>query len=475
MIHTAKSLLTEAPSVVNIGLDSFRQALSDKNIPAQQLDWKPAAAGDTMLVDLLFQCQLHADEINAANKEAADRIMKGQPVLVAVRPAGEVVPGSKPYHIFHAGPPVAYDDMCGPMQGAVVGAIVYEGWAENFDEAEELIHAGKIVFDCNHHHSAVGPMTGIITPSMPVFVVENSVYGNRAFCTINEGLGEVMRFGANGPNVLKKLKWLEEVLGPVLDETVKRIGGVNLKNIMAQALAMGDEMHQRNTAASLNFYKTICAELTEVINGRDDAETIVSFLVKGNDQFFLNLAMASGKCLTDPARNIPKSTVVTCMSRNGVDFGINVSSLGSQWFTAPVKMPVGMFFPGYSEEDANPDMGDSAITECIGIGGFAMGCSPAVVNFIGAGSVSAALDYSYQMQEITTAPNPNLPMPNLNFLGVATGIDIQKVVETGILPVINTGMAHKKAGIGQVGAGIATPPIEIFQEALKVFVETQLK
>lgn len=401
--------------------------------------------------------------------------MKGQPVVKGVYSAGEKINWLAKYRMLHAGPPVDYPEMCGPMQGAVVGAMIYEGWAKDKEEAEALIAAGKIEFDCNHHHSAVGPMTGIITESMPVFEVVNEAFGNKAYSTINEGIGEVMRFGANGPGVIAKLKWLQNVLAPVLHETIQKIGGVNLKSIMAQALAMGDEMHQRNVAASLMFYKTICGELMEVISGREDARQITEFLVSKNDQFFLNLAMASAKSIMDTARNIPYSTVVTAMSRNGVDFGINVSCLGDKWFTAPVQMPVGLYFPGYTEEDANPDMGDSSITECIGIGGNAMGCSPAVVNFVGAGSVAKAVEYTKKMGEICVAKNFNLPMPNMNFEGVPNGFDICKVVSTGILPVINTGMAHKKAGVGQVGAGIANPPMQIFKEALKDFVETQLK
>lgn len=461
--------------IINIGLSDFCKGIKEEGGTVENCEWTPPCSGDTKLTDLLFQCELHADEIDAANKKAADIIMAGQPVLKAVRPAGEVVPGMGYKTVFHAGPPIDFNEMCGPMQGAVTGAMIYEGWADDEEACLRMIQNGEITFDCNHHHSAVGPMTGIITEHMPVFVVENETYGNRAFCTINEGIGQVMRFGANGPEVLKRLKWIETELAPVLDEAIKKAGGINLKNIIAQALTMGDEMHQRNMAASLLFYKNLCGELTEVIKDNPNAKDIVEFLVKKNDQFFLNLAMPSGKCITDPARNIPMSTVVTCMSRNGVDFGINVSFSGDKWYTAPVKMPVGLYFPGYSEKDVNGDMGDSAITECIGIGGCAMGCSPAVVNFVGAGSVSKAMEYTRSMGKITVAKNYNLPMPNMNFEGVPNGFDIRKIVETGILPVINTGMAHKKAGIGQVGAGIANPPIEIFIEALRYFVSTQIR
>jgi len=472
-------LFNSQPKVINIGLADFTKALQETGTVYRHLKWKPPAKGETELVDLLFRLQLLERDaggltrIDRANNLAVERIMNGQPVLIGVKPAHSVFPEMTRKTIFHAGPPIDWLEMCGPMQGAFIGAIIYEGLAENEQEAIALMERGEIEYSPNHHHGAVGPMTGIISYSMPVFEVINETYGNKAYCTINEGLGEVMRFGANGPAVIARLKWLEQILAPVLDRAIQRAGGVNLKNIIAQALAMGDEMHQRNVAASLLFYRSISGELAREVSGHGQAVEIVEFIAKNNVQFFLNLAMVASKAIMDAARDIPHSTVVTAMSRNGVNFGLNVSGLGSRWFTAPVNTPQGLYFPGFSEADANPDMGDSAITECIGIGGFAMGCAPAVVNFVGAGTVSDAIHYSLDMGEITVTRNPNLPMPNLNFLGAATGIDICRVVETGILPVINTGIAHKKPGIGQVGAGIVKPPLEIFVEALKAFVKQE--
>lgn len=475
----AKNLLSNDIKVVNIGLESFAENIKSTKTDCIHLDWRPPAKGDAKLVDALFKCELFTKEneniIEEANKKVFKIITSSQPVLKGVKRAGDVVPGLGKYVVFHSGPPIIYDEMCGPMQGAIVGAILYEGWTKTLEEAEELVKSGKIKFDSNHHHLAVGPMTGIITESMPVFEVLNETYGNKGYCAINEGIGEVIRFGANGPSVINRLKWLEEELAPVLDKVVEEIGGINLKNIMAQALAMGDEMHQRNVAASLVFHKTICGELAEATKNLENGKDIVEFIGKKNEQFFLNLAMAAGKVMLDAARDVKYSTVVTSMSRNGVMFGINTSDLGYKWFTGPVTMPEGLYFPGYTEEDANPDMGDSTIVECYGIGGFAMGSAPAVVNFVGAGSVDKAMEYTRLMGEITVGKNANLPIPNMNFEGVPTGIDIRKVVETGILPMINTGMAHKKAGVGQVGAGIAKPPLEIFQLALIDFVEKYAK
>ena len=466
--------------VAALGLDAFDRALAETDTPYVRLDWRPPASGNVDLVDILFKLEtrLVNDKgeslIDAANREAFTRITSGRPVLKRLRPAHECIPGMRKTSIHHAGPPVHWDNMCGPMRGAYVGALKYEGLARTDAEAEGLMASGAITYGPNHDNACVGPMTGIISYSMPLWVVENGTFGNTAFCTVNEGIGKVMRFGANGPEVIERLQWIESVFAPALDAALEKSGGIALMHIAAQSLAMGDEMHQRNVAASLNFHKALCADLAAVVAGMPEGPAVVAFLVKGNEQFFLNLAMAMGKALMDPVCGIPHSTVITCMSRNGVDFGIRVSALGKQWFTAPCLNPDALYFPGYSESDANPDMGDSAIVECCGIGGFAMGSAPAVARFVGAGAFADAQAYTRSMGRVTVGPNPDLAMPNMDFAGVPTGIDIRKVVATGILPVINTGVAHKKPGIGQVGAGIVTPPMDVMAEALRAFAARYL-
>jgi hypothetical protein len=468
-------MTTNAPHVLALGVDAFIAVLEETGTPYIHLDWQPPAHGDTDLIGLLFRLETQlvneAGEslIDLANAEAFRRLKTGQPVLKRVRPAHECLPGLTKTTINHAGPPVRWEDMCGPMRGAYIGALKYEGLATTDAEAEALMASGKISYGPNHAHGAVAPMTGMISYSMPLFEVENESFGNKAYCPINEGIGQVMRFGANGPEVIERLHWLEKVLAPAIDATLVATGGVNLKNIMAQSLAMGDEMHQRNVASSLLFYKSIAVELAKVVAPMPSGHEIVSFLVAKNEQFFLNLAMAACKSLTDPLRNIPYSTVITAMSRNGVDFGVNISALGDAWFTAPCLLPKALYFPGYSEADANPDMGDSAIVECCGIGGFAMGSAPAVVRFVGAGGLEDAQRYSENMARITVGTNNDLAMPTMDFAGVAQGIDIRKVVATGILPVINTGVAHRLPGIGQVGAGIVTPPMSVMTQALQAF------
>ena len=408
------------------------------------------------------------EKIEQANREALRRILSGEPELVDVCPAGELLPELDDHSIGHAGPPIAWADMCGPMQGAVMGAAVYEGMASTLEEAAEMAASGKIRFISNHSMHCVGPMTGMITRSMPLWVVRNVTFGNVAYSTFNEGLGKVMRFGANGPEVIARLRWLEKTLAPAMKSALALSGPISLKVLISKALTMGDEMHQRNIAASCLFVRTMAPWLVRSVYNAKALAEVMDF-ISGNDQFFLNLAMAAGKSTMDPVKNIPYSTIVTAMSRNGTNFGVKISALGDRWFQAPVLMPKGLYFPGYSEKDANPDMGDSAICETFGIGGVAMASAPAVVRFVGAKSVAEAMRYSRQMQQIAVGLNNAYIMPTMNFVGTATGLDAKKIVETGILPVINTGMAHKKAGIGQVGAGIVFAPPDCFAKAMEAF------
>jgi len=408
--------------------------------------------------------------IEDANQQALARILEGEPRLIDIVPARDVLPGLKERMILHSGPPIAWERMCGPMRGAVAGAVVFEGWAPDLEAAAEVAAGGDIAFHPNHHFGAVGPMTGITTVSMPVFVVENARFGNRAYCAINEGLGKVMRFGGNDESVLARLAWLRDVFGPVLAKAIRARGGVELKSIIARGLSMGDEMHQRNLACSSVFLREIGPALARTSTDNAVLADCIGFIAQ-NDQFFLNIAMAMGKALTDPANGIRGSTVVTAMCRNGTDFGVRVSGLGDRWFTAPVEMPEGLYFPGYSRKDANPDMGDSAIVETVGLGGFAMAAAPAVAGFIGAGAPSSAGNFTRAMGEITVGQNPEWTIPALDFAGVPTGIDVRLVVETGLAPVINTGIAHREPGIGQVGAGVVRAPMACFRQAVLAIAE----
>jgi len=409
--------------------------------------------------------------IDAANEEVLRRLLAGEPVLVDVVPAGQAIAGLSERTILHAGPPIGWERMCGPLRGAIMGIAVFEGWARDLDDAAKKAAAGVFTFHPNHHFGAVGPMTGMTTMSQPVMVVENRAFGNRTYCAINEGLGKVMRFGGNDAGVIERLRWMRDVLGPALGRALRKTGGIPLKPLIARGLTMGDEMHQRNVACSSLLLRQLAPVLAQTASGSEELAACLAF-IGGNDQFFLNVAMAMGKALTDPARDVEGSSVVTAMSRNGTDFGIRVAGTGERWFTAPVEMPVGIYFPGYSERDANPDIGDSAIVETVGLGGFAMAAAPAVVGYVGAGRASEAAGFTRAMGEITVGTNPAWTIPAMDFAGVPTGIDIRLVVETGLAPLINTGIAHREPGVGQVGAGVVKAPLKCFEDALVAFAET---
>ena len=452
--------------VINIGLTSFKDSLEEVNTDVMQVDWKPPAEIDEKALKIISD---NYSYIKKENEKSLKKILNGTPFLVDLDIAIEVIPGMKKNMILHAGPPINWDRMCGPMRGAIIGALIYEGLAKNPEEAEKIAASNEIEYSPCHEHGTVGPMAGIVSPSMPVFVLKNEEYGNHAYCTMNEGLGKVLRYGAFSKEVIEKMRWMESVLYPALKRAVNELGKIDLKNIIAQALHMGDEVHNRNRAATSLFYRQIAPAVIKT-NDTDIAVKVLEF-INGNDHFFLNLSMPACKVTLDAARNIKGSSVVVAMTRNGTDFGIQLSGTGDQWFVGPAPIPDALFFPGYTKDDANRDIGDSSITETNGLGGFAIAASPAIVQFIG-GAAQDALNYTREMYEITEGENNLYQIPSLNFRGTPTGIDVVKVVEKGILPFIDTGVAHKDAGIGQVGAGILSAPMEPFTKALKGLAES---
>jgi hypothetical protein len=400
--------------------------------------------------------------VGSANRECLRRIQDGTARLVDVRPARDVVPGMSERTVLHAGPPIAWERMCGPMRGAVIGACLFEGWARSADEAVALAGRGELAFDPCHHHRAVGPMAGIVTPSMAVVVVENDRFETRAHAKLNMGLGRVLRFGAYDDAVVQRLAWMNRELAPTLAAALGRAGGVDVKGLLAQALGMGDEAHNRNKAATSLLVRTLAPHVAAARAG--DVERALAFM-GASDAFFLNIAMAACKAMLDPAHGIDGATVVTAMARNGVDFGIRVSGAGDRWFTAPAPKVEGVYFPGYGPADANPDLGDSAITETAGLGAFALAAAPAIVQLVG-GDARLALETTRRMYEITLAEHEGFRIPALDFRGTPLGIDVRAVVATGITPAIDTGIAHRDAGVGQIGAGLTAAPMECFVAAL---------
>ena len=454
---------------LNIGLAGFAEPLRAHGATVLRLDWRPPAGGDRDLGLLVARLEDDPDDpvgarVAEANRTAVARILGARPVLADVRPAADAIPGLAERTILHAGPPIAWEAMCGPVRGAVIGALLFEGWARTPDDAAHLAASGDVRFEPCHDHGAVGPMAGIVSPSMPVVVVENRTAGNRAYATLNEGLGRVLRFGAYDREVLDRLGWMRDVLGPALARALTHGGPVDLKLLIAQALQMGDECHNRNVAGTSLFTRALAPALVRAVDG-PAAAAALDFL-GANAHFFLNLSMAACKATLDAAAGLPGSTVVTAMARNGVEFGLRLAGTGHRWFTAPAARIEGLYFPGYGPDDANPDLGDSAITETAGLGGFAMGGAPAVVRFVG-GTPAEAVAHTRAMYGITLGVNSEFALPALGFAGTPTAIDARRVVESGIAPVINTGIAHRKPGVGQVGAGITRAPLEVFGLALR--------
>jgi len=412
-------------------------------------------------------------DIEQANETAVSRMMAARPILKTVAPARDVIPGMRDNLLLHAGPPITWERASGPMRGAIVGALIFEELADDWDSAEKLVTSGQIALEPCHEHSAVGPMAGVTSPSMMVYVVENVTHGNKAYANLNEGYGKVLRYGAYSKEVVAKLRWMNDVMGPALAEALAASeGGLDMRALLAESLHMGDEGHNRNKAGSLLYTAKLAPWIVQVVEARETAVHILTFL--GNNALsVLNPVMAACKAMADAGHGIEGSTIMTVMARNGTDLGIRVSGLGDRWFTGPVGQPDGLYFSGFSAADASGDIGDSTITETAGIGAFAMASAPAIVSFV-SGTPEMALTTTLKMYEITTAEHKAFTIPALGFRGTPLGVDIRKVVELGIRPQINTGIAHKDAGVGQVGAGLVLPPMNVFEDALVAYAEKYL-
>lgn len=412
--------------------------------------------------------------IDEANAAVAQKIIDAQPRLVDIVPAKTVIPELEDRLILHAGPPIAFEDMPDPVQGAAIGAAIFEGWAKDEQEARRVCEQAE--FAPNHHFRAVGAMGGILTGNLPVFVVENATDGNRAYTTMHEGEGKVLRFGVYDESVGEHLTWMRDVLGVAVSKALKQLpdGGLPLNPLLARAVSMGDEFHVRNTAASSLLFRELAPELVRVDMPQDQIVSVLDFLA-GNNEFFLTLAMVAGKATLDAAASVQEGSIVTCLTRNGREFAIRVSGLGDRWFTGPEEKLDTLYFPGFTDDDACPDTGDSAILEAYGFGGLVAVAAPAVQQLIGTGEggFDDALAISEEQSEIVVTNNPNMPIPNWNFKGVPVGIDIRKVVSTGIAPLITTAVMHKKAGIGMVGIGKVRASMPCFTAAVEALAEAR--
>ena len=458
------TLFSQDIKVVNIGVESFGDNVRKCGAEALQLEWVPPAQGD--IETAMALASLANDErVNQANEKAFNAYLSAQPALTGIGLAGEAISGMGERTILHAGPPIEWERMCGPVQGAVVGALLYEGWASDKQQAIELAGSDELNYAPCQEHGAVGPMAGIISPSMPVFIVEDKTSGLKSFSNMNEGLGKVLRFGAFSDDVLDRLHWMKKELFPVLDGAIAEMGDLELKPLVAQALHMGDEVHNRNAAATGLLMKRLVPAVLKSAADSSMANRAIEFMYS-NDHFFLNISMANSKAQLMAAEGVECSSLVTVMGRNGVEFGIRTSGTGDRWFMAPALPVDGLLFPGFTHDDAAPDLGDSVITETSGVGGFAMAASPAIVQFVG-GTPADAIANTKQMLHITLGRNNSLTLPALNFQGTPAGIDARLVVDNNIAPIINTGIAHKEAGVGQIGAGITRAPMDCFNQAIR--------
>jgi hypothetical protein len=454
-------LLGEPLKVVNAGVELFAAELEGQQAEVARVEWRPPAAGAEAALERLAA---HAGEIAAANDQAAAAMQAAEPRVVGIGRAGDLLPGLDERTLLHAGPPIDWAEMCGPLRGAIIGAAVYEGIAADPEEAVRLAERGGLRFGPCHER-------GVVSASMPVWVVENGAAGNRAFCTLNEGLGKVLRYGAYDAQVLGRLAWMRDVLARVLAAALERLAEpLDLRALIAQALQMGDEGHNRNRAGTSLLLRELLPALLAVEEPTADVVAAAEF-ISGNDHFFLNLAMAAGKATADAAAGTAGSSIVTAMARNGTEFGVRLAGTGDHWFTGPAGVVDGLYLPGFGPEDANRDIGDSTITETIGIGGMAMAAAPAIVRFVG-GSPEDAVAATLAMYDITWAESSSYQVPTLGFRGTPLGIDAREVVHTGVLPTVNTGIAHKDPGVGQVGAGLVEPPIEAFVAATRALADT---
>ncbi|UAL28433.1 DUF1116 domain-containing protein [Nocardioides rotundus] len=454
-----RHVLDTDPVVATAGAGHFADALRAQAVSVVETRWQPPLEGTADDLRVLARDPAVAE----ANRRAVEAMTSAGADLVDVRPASEAL-GLERGTLLHAGPPIEWERASGPMRGALIGAMLFEGWADSPEAAEAALAAGEVALQPCHHRDAVGPMAGVVSPSMWMYELHDATHDRRSWCSLNEGLGKVLRYGAYGPEVVERLHWMNSVLGPLLQTAVRSLEGVDVRAIISQMLQMGDEGHNRNRAGSLMLLRELLPAMIAADRPADEIAECVRFS-GANEHFFLNLGMPACKLATMAAEGIAESTVVTTMARNGTDFGIRTAGTGERWFTGPANTPEGLFLGSYEPEDANPDIGDSAITETGGIGGFAMAAAPAIVRFVG-GDVPFALETTRSMYDITVGEHPAYQIPIMEFRGTPVGIDVAAVARTGLLPQINTGMAGRVAGTGQVGAGLVKPPAECFTQAL---------
>jgi len=451
--------------VINAGLEGFYTELQEQNVPTVQVDWRPPAGGDAALIDKL--ARLQTPEVEEANAKTISRIKDSRPVWIDVQPALSAIPGMEGNDLLHSGPPIDFGDMCDPQQRAVEAAAIFEGWAADRDCLLAKLRSGDIRLRPNYAYGSVGAMCGVISPSMQVIVTENAPYGNRSWSTFNEGKGNVIWMGTYDKGTIERLGWMRDVLAPSLRAALRaRNDGIDIFKIIAEGTLMGDEVHARSAACTLLLLRELTPLLLKAGVQRDVITRIVEFIGQNNHSF-LSLTLTACKTACDAAHGIPHSTVVTAMSRNGVNFALRVGGMKDDWFIAPTApMDEAIYYSGYGPGDAAGDIGDSAIVETAGLGGMIIGAAPSISSFVG-GSMGHSRQAMAAMRSICAGDNPAFAPGAVDFTPAPLGIDIRKVARLNLTPIIDTGVLHKASGVGQIGTGIARAPMEAFLKALR--------
>lgn len=464
MPPTAAVELPADVDVVNVGLPLFEAALRAQGKPVIGLDWQIPAGGDPEVVAALGRLLgPAADRIDKANTEVLRRLNEGAAMLVGVDRAGAVIEDLGERDVLHCGPAIAWDLMPDPLQRSIKASIVAEGWASDVVAAGAMVAAGEVRLLPANEHRTVVPMATSIGPSAPVYLVENEQGGTRSYSSLNQGSGPVPWFGVDSDAAIEHLRFVRDSVGPVLAEALAAKGPVDIFSLAAQGVPMGDDVHMRVQATTNLFLRDL---LPFLVRSTNTAAPEVATFLSGNHLMFLNVAMAGAKSLVDWAREVPDSSIVTTMARNGATYGVRLAGGGDDWFLAP-SPPVqdALYYPGQGPETSAPDIGDSAVLELIGLGGPAAANSPAVAGFLG-GRMSHAIAATRSMQRICAGESDRFRLPILDNIGTPLGVDVRKVVELGITPAVNTGIVHATDGVGQVGAGVAWAPVECFVEAL---------
>jgi hypothetical protein len=449
--------------VVNVGLPLFADAVAAQGAQVVSVDWRVPAGGQPGAVAALGRLfGRHAERIDAANAEVIRRMDSAVPVLTGVSTVAEAVSDLPDGTLLHCGPAIAYGDAPDPLQRSMRAAVVAEGWAAGPHEAHELLDRGQIGLRPANEYRVVVPMATALEPGAPVYVVENRAGGTTAFAPICQGPGQVAWFGCDSAGAIERLVFLREVAAPAIRQVVERSGPLDVLALAAQAITMGDDVHVRTQAATNLLIRQWLPELAGLA---DPPRVAFARFLSGNHLFFLTLAMAAARSVTEWAAQVPGASIVTTMARNGTEFGIRLAG-DDRWFTtAAPEVGRALYYPGQGPETSAPDIGDSAVLELTGLGAAAAAGSPAVAQFLG-GSMSAAAALTDRLATVCAGRSSRFKIPALGMAGTPLGVDVRRVVELGITPAVTTGILHRDAGTGQVGAGVAEAPLRCFADAL---------